>query len=267
MTGAYYNDSDPFVAQWLRNLIAEGLLPDGDVDERSIEDVKAEDVRDYTQVHLFAGIGGWPLGLRIAGWEDSRPAWTGSAPCQPFSNAGKRQGSEDRRHVWPAFFGLVSQCRPSVVFGEQVASKLGREWIAGIRLDLEASGYAVGIANLPAAGVHAPHKRERLWWVAHSERRSAERSGYTLAGTPRKVAAEAWPERIRLDTRNGGAVSAWSDYREITLPGGLKHRIEPGLSPMVDGVPEKLGLLRAYGNALVPDLAAVFVRAAMEAIE
>ena len=134
MSGAYYNDNDPFVAAWLRNLVAAGHLPDGDVDDRSILEVSADDLRGYNQVHLFAGIGGWALALRLAGWPDSRPVWTGSCPCQPFSSAGLRSGADDRRHLWPAFFGLIAVCRPSVVFGEQVASNLGREWLAGVRL-------------------------------------------------------------------------------------------------------------------------------------
>src|SRR5437879_4731102 len=84
----YYNDSDPFVCAWLRKLIAARLIPAGDVDERPIQEVSPEDVRGYTQAHFFAGIGGWAYALRLAGWPDDRPVWTGSAPCQPFSIAG-----------------------------------------------------------------------------------------------------------------------------------------------------------------------------------
>src|SRR5271168_3827885 len=119
----YYNEIDPFAAQWLRNLISANLIGNGHVDERSIEDVKPSELSGYTQCHFFAGIGGWSYALRLAGWPDDRPVWTGSCPCQPFSAAGKGAGFADERHLWPAFFHLIRECRPGTVFGEQVASK------------------------------------------------------------------------------------------------------------------------------------------------
>ena len=176
---AYYNEYEPFAAAWLRELIADGLIAKGDVDERSILDVPADDLRGYRQVHFFAGIGGWSRALRLAGWPDDREVWTGSCPCQPLSSAGQQKGHEDERHIWPAFYGLIAECRPTTVFGEQVGSKLGLEWLAGVRADLESRGYACGAADLPAAGVGAPHIRQRLWWVGHadSERQPAEVAG------------------------------------------------------------------------------------------
>ena len=167
---AYYNEIEPYAAEWLRNLIAEGLIAPGDVDERSIEEVSPDEIEGYTQCHFFAGIGGWGHALRLAGCPDERPVWTGSVPCQPLSSAGQRRGHADRRHLWPAFFRLIAERRPATLFGEQVASNLGREWLAGVRADLEHVGYACGAADLPAACVGAPHIRQRLWWVAHSER-------------------------------------------------------------------------------------------------
>jgi DNA (cytosine-5)-methyltransferase 1 len=175
VTFAYYNDNDPFIAQWLRNLIARRLIAAGDVDERNICDVQINDVKEYTQCHFFAGIGGWSLALRLAGWHDDRPVWTGSCPCQPLSSAGQRQGHADERHLWPAFYRLIAECRPATIFGEQVASALGREWLAGVRADLEDLGYAVGAADLCAAGVGAPHIRQRLFWVADTK---GERPGW-----------------------------------------------------------------------------------------
>ena len=168
MLPAYYNDNDAYCAQWLRNLIAAGEIPLGDVDERGIQDIDPADLEGYGQVHFFAGIGGWPLALRLAGWPDPRPVWTGSCPCQPLSSAGQRKGHADERHLWPAFYALIAECKPPIILGEQVASKDGREWLAGVRADLEHLGYAVGAADLPAAGVGAPQIRQRLWWVAQS---------------------------------------------------------------------------------------------------
>lgn len=163
---AYYNDNDKQVCDWVRELIKRNLIAPGEVDERSIKDVKPDDVKDFAQCHWFCGIGGWSYALRIAGWSDDAAVWTGSCPCQPFSAAGKRRGTADPRHLWPEMRRLVAECRPTVVFGEQVASKDGRQWLAGVRADLEALGYAVGAADLCAAGVGAPHIRQRLWWVA-----------------------------------------------------------------------------------------------------
>jgi DNA (cytosine-5)-methyltransferase 1 len=173
----YYNEFEPFAAQWLRELMADGLIAQGEVDERSILDVRPADLRGYDQCHFFAGIGGWSYALRLAGWPDDRPVWTGSCPCQPLSSAGKQKGHADERHIWPAFYELIAECRPSTVFGEQVASKDGREWLAGVRADLEDARYAVGAADLCAAGVGAPHIRQRLFWVAQSPDARPPRAG------------------------------------------------------------------------------------------
>ncbi len=169
MPSVYYNENDPYPAEWLRNLIAAGHLLEGDVDERSIIDVRPDDLRGYGQCHFFAGIGGWPLALRLAGAEHIENLWTGSCPCQPLSVAGQHKGHADERHLWPAFYGLIAERKPAIVFGEQVAGKLGREWLAGVRLDLEAAGYACGAADLPACSVGAPHKRNRLWFMANAD--------------------------------------------------------------------------------------------------
>ena len=166
---AYYNEHDPFAAAWLRELIKAGLITDGDVDERDIQEVKAHDVRGYTQAHFFAGIGGWSYALRLAGWPDDRAVWTGSCPCQPFSAAGSQTGGNDPRDLWPAWHQLIAECRPAIVFGEQVESAIAHGWLDRICDDLEGEDYAVGAVGLPAAGVGAFHIRQRLWFVAESE--------------------------------------------------------------------------------------------------
>lgn len=166
MSGAYYNECDPFAAAWLRELIKAGHIAPGEVDERSIEDVVPSDLRPFRQHHFFAGIGVWSLALRLAGWPDDRPIWTGSCPCQPFSAAGKGGGFADERHLWPAFFHLIQAYKPECVIGEQVASKDGLAWLDLVQADMEATHYAFGAVDTCAAGFGAPHWRQRLYWVA-----------------------------------------------------------------------------------------------------
>jgi len=388
----FYNDNDAFCAQWLRNLGDAGLLPVGYVDERSIADIEPSDLAGYEQCHFFAGIGGWPYALRLAGWRG--PVWTGSCPCQPLSSAGLGRGHADERHLWPAFYALIAERRPATVFGEQVASKDGREWLAGIRADLEHLGYAVGTADLPAAGIGAPHIRQRLFWVANADERRneatarlsepcaphAEFGGSSAAGglanadggnagaerlqrggEQRQQSQDgsigerlayaghddgaAWParsinqlcasigERIGSDSAESGLAhtgnsigwalddhrqdgcdgtnsgrtqahgefgtrsevrgmgdaarsgdgqrlsisergglhegtargsSPWSDAEWLPCLDGKARRTQSGIQPLAHGVPNRVGILRGAGNAIVPQVAAEFVRAFIE---
>ena len=171
----YYNEFDKFAAQTLRNLIAAGHIAPGYVDERSIEDVRPQDLAGFTQCHFFAGVGVWSYALRKANWPDDRPVWTGSCPCQPFSAAGQGAGFTDERHLWPAFHHLIAQCRPATVFGEQVASKDAGAWIDLVHTDMETLDYAFGSIPFSSAGVGAPHIRDRLYWVAHTDDKELER--------------------------------------------------------------------------------------------
>jgi len=197
MARAYYNEIDKQAAQWLRNLITKGLIAPGDVDERSISDVSPDDLRGYTQCHFFAGIGVWSHALRRAGWDDSRPVWTGSCPCQPFSSAGAQAGFADERHLWPDFHWLIQQCRPPVLFGEQVASKAVEPWVDLVQADLEALGYAFGGVPFPSAGVGAPHIRDRLFWVGHADDTRLEGyAGHGGAARRRRSARSAAPASV-----------------------------------------------------------------------
>lgn len=201
----YYNEHDRYAAQWLRNLIAAGHIADGYVDERSIVDVRPSDLEGYTQCHFFAGIAVWSYALRKAGWPDNRPVWTGSCPCQPFSNAGKREGFADERHLWPHFHWLIQQCKPTVVLGEQVVSKAVGPWIDLVQTDVEALGYTFGCIPFPAASVGAPHIRDRTYWVANNGCLVNQRCGE--GGRDRR---EEWV-RPGTDTNDGGETDRMGD--------------------------------------------------------
>jgi DNA (cytosine-5)-methyltransferase 1 len=223
---AYYNEIDPFAVQWLRNLIAKNLIAPGDVDERSIRDVKPDDLRNYTQCHFFAGIGVWSYALRAAGWPDDLPVWTGSCPCQPFSAAGKQEGTADARHLWPEWFRLVREHRPVAIFGEQVAAAIRHDWLDLVSTDLEGLDYAIGSAVMGAHSVGAPHIRQRLFFVAESENVRHERAGVAWrrgdgladdTASPRQQPAGGRPEgEARDETRLRGLERGCGE-------GGMEH--------------------------------------------
>jgi DNA (cytosine-5)-methyltransferase 1 len=161
----YYNDNDPEVCEWLRELMNGGLIPEGDIDGRSIVEVEPGDLAPYAQCHFFAGIAGWPYGLQLAGVPELE-CWTGSCPCQSFSDAGNGLGMEDDRHLWPEWFRLIRERRPQLVFGEQVEEAIAYGWLDLVSSDMETEGYACGAIVLGAHSVGAPHIRQRLYWVA-----------------------------------------------------------------------------------------------------
>jgi DNA (cytosine-5)-methyltransferase 1 len=308
----YYNDTDPKICAWAKELIKAKLVPDGEVDCRSIEDVRPDEIKDFIQCHFFCGILGWSLALRLCGWPDDQPVWTGSCPCQPFSAAGKGKGIADERHLWPAFKWLIQQCQPPVVFGEQVASKDGRHWLAGVRADLEDLGFTVGAADLCAAGVGAPHIRQRLYWMAHATLPTGARLGQFSQHIPRQAvcgvvqsdsagwepgkpttkaagygrAIEPAGRASRLgDSNLSGCIQqrstspiaqesfaaellgcAWEGFNTIQFTDGKTRRIESSISPLAHGIPGRVGLLRGYGNAIVPQAAAAFILASVEAL-
>ena len=169
MNHVYYNEYDKNAAAWLRQLIEMGCIANGEVDERSIIDVQASDLRGFSQHHFFAGIGGWSLALRMAGWPDEKPVCTASLPCQPFSVAGKQSGKSDERNLLPHFIDLVKQCNWPVIFGEQVPPAIKHGWLDDLCDEMERENYAVGSIVLTAAGGGAPHIRQRLYWVADSQ--------------------------------------------------------------------------------------------------
>lgn len=260
---AYYNEIDPYAAQWLRNLIAAGHIAAGDVDERSIEDVTPDDIRNYTQCHFFAGIGVWSYALRRAGWSDDKPVWTGSCPCQPFSAAGQGGGFDDERHLWPHFHYLIEQCRPRVVFGEQVASKDGLGWFDLVQADLEGAKYAATAIDICAAGVGAPHIRQRLYWVGDANDESAQR----YRQPSKLILSEGREDAERYAVSSDLAAQVWSSW-EANKGADEKVRVIPACyGSSADGVAGVVGRLRAYGNAICAEVAETFIGSYMAAQE
>ena len=266
MARCYYNEWKRHPAAWLRELIKDGLIAPGDVDERDIREVKPEDLRGYDQHHFFAGIGGWSYALRLAGWPDDRPVWTASLPCQPYSSAGKKKGFADERDLWPAFRELVTACKPELVLGEQVDKAIGYGWLDRVYDGMERQGYTCGAVVFPACSVGAPHLRQRLYWTAISD----GSGGLGNAAGVGQSGGEENGGRQRTDVLGSRfEPSVWRDSYWLTDRDGKARRVpfEPALFPLADGLPGRVGILRGAGNAIVPPLAAEFIKTVMEVLE
>ena len=341
---AYYNEIDPYAAQWLRNLIKAGHIADGEVDTRSIIDVRPDDLREFTQCHFFAGIAGWSYALRLAGWPDDRQIWTGSCPCQPFSVAGQGKGFDDDRHLWPDFFRLIRSCRPQVIMGEQVAGTAGYSWLDGVRSDLEGEDYSCEGVDIPACSANAPHIRQRLFWISvdnaksvgqehreprcrneganeiHQRRQEEIGAGCSLRNmansesnrrehgifkstdghegneppwSGRQFADNSisnmansesgrwrvqqpknnWQASRKINASSDNSASNdgsahydghWSNAVWVNGADGKKRRTQPGICLLADGIPARVGKLRAYGNAIVPQIAAEVISSFMD---
>lgn len=346
---AFYNEPDPYAAAWLRNLIAAGHIAPGIVDERPIQEIEAWELAGFVQCHFFAGIGVWSHALRRAGWPDDQPIWTGSCPCQPFSAAGQRKGISDERHFWPTWFKRIDQCKPSIVVGEQVASKDGLGWLDLVSSDMEAAGYAFGASDLCAAGFGGAHIRQRLYFVGladdESERRnrfkdparSGGRNGVENFGATLRLAdtdcrqcngipsgqgcecdgqASRWQQSNGSTTASGstsgladddctrsfprdgnGATSRQGNSTPSTSSNGESRNlcdqrqiakrwldadwllcrnpvgepswrpVESGTFPLDNAVTGRMGLLRAYGNALDAETATNFCEVVREIVD
>lgn len=261
---AFYNEHESYAAEWLRRLIAAGLIAEGVVDERSIEDIDPKELEGFTQCHFFAGIGGWSYALRLAGVPDDFAVWTGSCPCQPFSTAGKQRAADDERHLWPAFFNLIRECRPGIVFGEQVAGNAGYVWWDSVATDLEGEGYAVAAADLGAHSVGAPHIRQRLYWLADAGcGRMGDAISAGLEGHRPYQTESGWSGAPR-PVAEASSANPWNNVIWLPCADGKVRPTQPGLFPLAHGASARMGRLRAYGNAIVPQVAEVFIRACME---
>ncbi len=230
---AYYNEFDPKAAAWLRQLIKNGNIANGFVDERSIIEVTPEDLEGYTQCHFFAGIGVWSHSLRKAGWKDNQHVWTASLPCQPFSVAGNQKGKEDERHLLPHFIELVKQCKPDAIFGEQVESAIKHQWLDDLQTNMEAENYAVGHCVLGAHSVNAAHIRQRLYWVAAKSRmgNTEDGNGRPKSQLTSSTCRKTWDQLGRpepdsrmadsLSSRSQRGISGWENTQREDLNGHI----------------------------------------------
>ena len=276
---------------------------------------------------LFSGIGGFSLGLERAGMEtvafcenDAKcrqvltkhwPAVPqfedvkelskevldetgitdiglicGGFPCQGFSIAGQRKGEADDRYLWPEFFRLIQEIRPDWVIGENVAGiiNLGLDTVLA---DLEGKNYSVQTFVIPACALNAPHRRDRVWIVAHTnengesrmdeQRLSAADPNARRCEQDKKISARrntvinvsdnvAYPESSGLE---GWQVRGVGDQTQPQLGAGCwsvtSHwRSEPDVGRVAHGVPRRMDRLRQLGNAVVPQIPEMIGKAIME---
>lgn len=232
------------------------------------------------QMELFAGIGGFGLAGRWAGIESAvQVEWnpfcqkvlkknfpnaelhgdirefdgtpyrgtidiiSGGFPCQPYSTAGKRLGKEDDRHLWPEMLRVIRQVAPRWVVGENVRGLVN--WSGGLvfdeaQADLEAAGYEVQPFVLPAASVNAPHRRDRVWFVAYANNKRREKQyASDLSIRPGRIGRRIFAE--------------WDDWPT-----------QPPVCRGNDGIPNRVDRIRGLGNAIVPQVAYQIFKAIVE---
>lgn len=262
---------------------------------------------------LFSGIGGFSLGLEAAGMETVafceidkfcqkvlRKHWPdvpiyedvrsldydgtidlicGGYPCQPFSHAGKRQGENDDRHLWPAMFSLIQKHKPNWVIGENVAGHfdMGLDQVLS---DLESENYECRTFIIPACAVNAPHRRDRLWIVANAKSQGEwgnagnifEKDGrpfrelsQQFIGADESHASDNGSERGqrgRKESFRGVRGFSWSeDVRRVADYFNRPDIPEPLIRRGGNGVSQRL---HALGNAVVPQIPFIIGTAIMQ---
>ena len=245
---------------------------------------------------VFAGIGGFDLGLERAGmqiqWQVEIDEWCrrvltkhwpdvpkygdiraldwstvapvdllcGGFPCQPFSVAGKRQGADDDRNMWPEFRRAVAALKPRWVLGENVSG--AKPYLETVVLpDLEALGYETAVLGIPACAVGAPHQRERLWIVGYSTSQQwsgkweTSREQQIQAGRPgarSEDVAHAKSQQARGILQR--TISPNAGARSNGTAKASSWAVEPNVGRVAHGVPHRVDRLRGLGNAVVPQV-------------
>jgi len=287
-----------------------------------------------THLDLFSGIGGFALAAGWAGFEtvgfcDNEPYaqavlkkhWpnvpihgdikaldgtayrgvtllTGGFPCQPFSNAGKRRGKDDDRYLWPQMLRVIQEAGPTWIVGENVVGIIGLA-LDQVCSDLEACGYEVEPIIIPACGVDAPHRRDRIWIVGNSkfnghspsekrggllyksekqtreieEWKSSGASGSSKNVADSKCDAEGgthreneWRSKSRWENQN---VIKWNEMGSNTTNSGKNEQpgiwlAEPSICRVVNGVCNRAHRIKGLGNAIVPQVAYQIIKGIRE---
>ena len=253
---------------------------------------------------LFSGIGGFDLAAEWMGWENifqveidpwcqkvlnknfpnvkrygdikkfkgdpgSVDILSGGFPCQPFSVAGQRKGESDDRYLWPEYLRIIREIQPSYVVGENVAgltSMEDGETLDGILSDLEGAGYETEQFIIPACGVGAWHRRDRIWIIAYNESRG--RSGSPASKYGGKDGSRKQDREICSDVSDGYVSHSEGNIRdnENQCSGrprkasqkrfnGNTWSVEPGVGRVANGIPNRVDRLKGLGNAIVPQVA------------
>jgi DNA (cytosine-5)-methyltransferase 1 len=275
---------------------------------------------------LFSGIGGFDLAAEWMGWENVfhcewnefgkkvlKHYWpnaisynditktdftihrgqidilTGGFPCQPYSVAGKRKGKEDERHLWPEMLRAIREITPRYIVGENVSGLLS--WDGGlvfneVQADLEAEGYEVQPVLLPACAIGGWHRRDRVWFIAHSidstnstnGRQKGKEKGLPSEHRKTGCSGELIGTDNTLHTNDRSELAKRSCEKTIPKLRGIQRgengrvyaNIEgrPDLSTPVlcrsyDGIPSGVDRVTAYGNAIVPQVAFQIFKALM----
>jgi len=262
---------------------------------------------------LFSGIGGFSLGLERTGgfetaafceidpfckkvlkkhWPDvpiyedvrslnyggSIDVICGGFPCQPFSVAGKREGAEDDRHLWPAMFGLIQKYRPGWVIGENVAG-LVNMGLDNVLTDLESEGYTTRTFVIPACAVNAPHRRDRVWIIANAQSDGGGASNETgratggQNGEQTQQPTEHGEIQPMANTDRTGREEQHTSSQpkgkglcagSVNQGGGI-WAVEPGVGRVANGIPARMDRLKSLGNAVVPQIPEIIGNAILSA--
>lgn len=159
-------------------------------------------------------------------WRTDDVILTGGFPCQPYSSAGKRKGKEDERHLWPEMLRVIREINPSYIVGENVAGLLS--WSGGlvfneVHSDLEAEGYEVQAVVIPAAAVNAPHGRDRVWFIAHSNSNRTGSSGTSGSIEARRSRNNDEQNKWRGETEFNNRSSSFPWDAADTISTGLQY--------------------------------------------